>query len=235
MFLRKLRGVLIRVDHVLDFGGASVPIHVITDKTNAVPPSPVIRSNFTHTASIHDFRTGVAHVRDNFVDHSVCLGFGLARDSPHTNGQLIPDALPILVLQEPEVIIADVASVRAHGIFTLVGNDVRGGLQVDTVGIGAVSEKLQVLRGLPTAIQSAVAKHHHQHLDGRWVNAATRKFIKHRALRRHQNFQTIIRMECSEPLGGFQENGTGHDHKVSTFDGMQVGRRNEAREGRFRQ
>ena len=42
MFLRQLRGVFIRIDYVLNFGWASIPIHVIGNKENAVPPPTVI-------------------------------------------------------------------------------------------------------------------------------------------------------------------------------------------------
>ena len=188
MFLRELRGVLVRVDHVLNFGGASIAVHVITDKTNAVAPSAVISSDFTHTASFHNLRTGMAQVRDNFIDHGIGLGFRFANNSPHSNGQLVANSFPVLVLQEAEVIIADIAPGRADGIFALVGDHIGGSLQVDAVGIGAVSEKLKVLRGRPSAVQRTVAEHHHQHLDGRWVNAPTGKFIKHRSLGRHQYF-----------------------------------------------
>ena len=233
MFLRQLRGVLIRIDHVLNFGWASIPIHVIGNKANAIPPPTVIGVRCSHAAPLHDFGAGVAHVGDNFIHHGVGFRFGLAGDTADANGQFVSDAFAVLVFQEAEVIIAHVTPCWTDGIFALVREHIGRSLEVDAVGVGAVTEQLQIPRGRPTSIQGAVPQHHHQHLDGRGVNAATRKFIENRSLRRHQHIQAVIGVQGSQPVRSLQEQRPRHDDQVSAFDGMQIGRRDESSESRF--
>ena len=136
--------VLITVLHVNLLCRPAIAIHVISNENNPIAPFPKLPQRIIQAAVRGIDQSLPFHISSNLVHVLPRLLLRTARNPPDADGQFVSDAFAVLRLQEPEIIITDIAARGADGVFRLIGNNVRGVLRQISIHKSSVPHQLQI-------------------------------------------------------------------------------------------